>query len=371
METGQIIHIVITAMAILGAGAVALVCDMLKTNNERLRQANMELRLRREEEQRRTEQAVEQLRQLTGLTIQQALPPAAPLTLPETAGGRPATPLLADPASPEAPPRRHRRLEGKTAPLLPQIAGLSGDHVGKTLEEARAVARNLLQANAAGGPAPRASGDDGEAARNNRASATPARRNWDLLLKNAPRSAPTFAVAAVPATPKQRGELIPFESLHSNQDTLPPGLHRAGALRHLLDSRAPFRGMVMAIGVNGWNDRPVSDPMAETLNHAVTEYLSALLEPSEFACQPGADRFVLVSQDRDGAAQRRFAALAGKLSDFQLKRSTTTALFSYSGFEANGEPLCEAVASALDLMQANRAQSAPAVLGTSRRRKVV
>jgi hypothetical protein len=365
METGQILHIVITAIAIIGAGAVALVCDMLKTNNERLRQANMELRVRREEEQRRTELALEQLRRMTELTAERALPPASPSSLPKSSEQRRPAPLLAETAAREQAPRRARRLAAGGPALPAETASVARDHVGETLEEARAVARNLMTAN----------GERSGAVRNSSAPGIPARKNWEMLLKNAGsrRSAATIDVTPVPAGARQRGELIPFESLQSNQDGLhlPPGFHPSGALSHLLDSRTPFRGMVIAIGVNGLNEQPEGEPSAETLTKAVAEYLRTLLEPAEFVCQPGPGRYVLVSQDRDGAAQRRFKALAGKLSNFELRRSPTNALFSYSGFEASGEPLCEAVAAALDRLQAKgEAQLAPA-LESSRRRKVV
>jgi hypothetical protein len=65
METGQAMQIVVTVIAIIGAAAVAFVCDMLRMSNERLHRANLELRTRTKYEQRRADRAVEQLRQLT------------------------------------------------------------------------------------------------------------------------------------------------------------------------------------------------------------------------------------------------------------------------------------------------------------------
>lgn len=65
MEPAQILQIIVTIVVILGAAAVALVCDMLKSNNERLRQENAELQVRREEERRRADLALRQLKAVT------------------------------------------------------------------------------------------------------------------------------------------------------------------------------------------------------------------------------------------------------------------------------------------------------------------
>jgi hypothetical protein len=54
MELGQYqLQVFISLVVILGAACVALICDFLKGNNEQLRELNIELKVRREEEQRR------------------------------------------------------------------------------------------------------------------------------------------------------------------------------------------------------------------------------------------------------------------------------------------------------------------------------
>src|SRR5579871_2208604 len=56
MELGQhSIQIFISLIVILAAAFVALVCDLLKGNNDQLRELAIELRVRREEEQRRAQ----------------------------------------------------------------------------------------------------------------------------------------------------------------------------------------------------------------------------------------------------------------------------------------------------------------------------
>src|ERR1700680_3738223 len=57
MELGQYqLQIFIGLVVILGAAFVALICDFLKGNNEQLRELTIELRVRREEEQKRAQQ---------------------------------------------------------------------------------------------------------------------------------------------------------------------------------------------------------------------------------------------------------------------------------------------------------------------------
>lgn len=97
----QLVRIVVSSVAIVGASAIALVCDLLNADNERLRQANLELEVRREEEQRRTELALNPLNRMSQVSAAPSLahrPPRA------TADAAP----VANPARdcPEPNPRR-------------------------------------------------------------------------------------------------------------------------------------------------------------------------------------------------------------------------------------------------------------------------
>src|SRR5580692_6599950 len=54
MELGQYqMQIFLSLVVILGAAFVALICDLLKGNNEQLRELALELKVRREEEHKR------------------------------------------------------------------------------------------------------------------------------------------------------------------------------------------------------------------------------------------------------------------------------------------------------------------------------
>ena len=54
MDLGSLeLQIFVSLTVVLGAAFVALVCDYLKGNNEQLREHNIELRVRKEEQERR------------------------------------------------------------------------------------------------------------------------------------------------------------------------------------------------------------------------------------------------------------------------------------------------------------------------------
>src|ERR1700679_3701150 len=54
MELGKYqLQIFVSLVVILGAAFVALICDLLKGNNEQLRELTIELKVRREEENKR------------------------------------------------------------------------------------------------------------------------------------------------------------------------------------------------------------------------------------------------------------------------------------------------------------------------------
>lgn len=72
------LQIFVSLMVVLGAAFVALVCDYLKGNNERLREANLELQVRRQEEHKReqwlerTQKQAAETAALSQLEIQKA-----------------------------------------------------------------------------------------------------------------------------------------------------------------------------------------------------------------------------------------------------------------------------------------------------------
>jgi hypothetical protein len=358
MDTGNFIHILITVVGIIGAAAVALVCDMLKTNNERLRQANLELEVRREEEQRRTELALDQLKRLT-------------VTVGEAGRALPAA-----------------RSVASQQPAMAALASAAPETRGTTMPEARMVAREFLEnlsnhrplahdAPPAPEPlhmeAPVASVAASEPA----ALRTP-RKNWDLLLKGAAHRT-TIDVTPVPAA-RQRGELIPFESLQLNAPhteaerfKLPAGFHGIGELNRLLEMAKAFDGLVVSVAMNNVGADPGNGIPVGTLRGAVAEWVRGILRTSEFACQSAIDQLIIIVGGEPEATQDRLREITGKLWDFQLRDEVTSdTVLSWGSYESHGQTLSEAVRTAVQRMEENRRSRVAASSGSasSRRRAV-
>jgi hypothetical protein len=147
MEPGQIMHIVVTVVAIVSAACAALLCDVLRTDNARLRQANLALLAQRQEQQRRTELDLDPSKPRSRKASKLARSPGP---------GKPtldAPVIEAQEVRPigESPPRRVRIAScDRPVPLADvrrpeEINSLGGPgDRGGTLEEARALARHLL-----------------------------------------------------------------------------------------------------------------------------------------------------------------------------------------------------------------------------------
>ncbi|MBS1875887.1 MAG: hypothetical protein JSU00_21915 [Acidobacteria bacterium] len=360
MDTGQILQIIITVVVLIGVAAVALVCDILKTSNERLRRINLELRVRRDEEKRRTALALEQLHRL------QAGPGKA---LPEA----PSAPIAAASASECLPPPTDSTPPAPAAGFAPN--GSAAAPAPALAPESVSLAEPpcpIVRAIALATPQVAPASIAGPLASKTGAPTMSHRRDWEQLLRNSSRRRVPLELA--PPQARHKGELIPFESLQPSPESfgLPGGFHPYAALAHFLDSRSPFRGMVMAVGVNGVPDLTADAAPDDTLLDAVEDLLRDLLEAHEFCSPTGRGRFVILTPDRDAAAQRRFDAVLGQLWNFQLRRAFAGAqLFHCGGFEADGEPLSKGVAAAVAHMDANRGSTAAPQLETVRRRLAV
>ena len=231
MEPGQIIHIVVTVVAILSAAAAALLCDALRTENARLRRANLELLAKWHHQLRRAELRRDRSREpekLIGVTSTQERYPSG---IPLAARGR---------SNGDSTRRTARRAlagadrYGDRQQQESRIGGGFGD-LGGTLQEAREVAKHLLTATARNGfsktAAPLlnevAAGNDepqtGSAwagASSGGSTAPTTRRNWGVLLKTQggqPEQNTGVELGPIPGLGRQKGEVIPFESLHPTQ----------------------------------------------------------------------------------------------------------------------------------------------------------
>jgi hypothetical protein len=188
MDTGQLLHVVVTLLIIGSAGAVAVHCDQLRATIERLRELNRELRVENEAEQRRTAAAIEQFERVQAEAGRLAAAPPQMLL--------PAPRETVEPA----PARRRpvHRLES-SAPKKTAVAALdaSGPLPGATLTEARLLARGLMASLANQSPGPRERPDGPAAEPVPRQAAADRRVNWDQRPKRSWRT--TIDVTPAPA----------------------------------------------------------------------------------------------------------------------------------------------------------------------------
>ncbi len=126
----------------------------------------------------------------------------------------------------------------------------------------------------------------------------------------------------------------------------PAGFLATSALNQSIESRRPFSGLVVSIGVD--------DGKASL--RAGRSAIESLLQAGESGGTTGPDEFVLLlPAERGASAQRRLSRIAQQLWDFQLgSLSQFGVQFSWGAVEVRNEPLHEAVASAAERMRDTR-----------------
>ncbi len=303
MELGQYqLQIFVSLVVILGAAFVALICDFLKGNNEQLRELAIELKVRREEDQRRSQ----------AMTAQ---PMPAPAQKTEKLVEAPAARVVA------APPERKRTASADAIAAMER---------GAAMASAPRPKRNLER------PA--------------KPAAEPSKKDWKSLLdkradqpKPELKSEPRIDLEAVAAaTVSQRAQ--------ETSSGIPAGFHEGFVLSQLVQSRKPVSGLVVSIGVNA--ARKTDGSLPESVNALI----QSLIGPNDFACQSSAEEFLLIYPgERGPSAQRKLSEIAQQLWDFQLRSlGTVSILFSWGGVEVRSESIDEAIASANERMQETR-----------------
>jgi hypothetical protein len=165
-----------------------------------------------------------------------------------------------------------------------------------------------------------------------------------------PKPVPDVAPVTASAPPVKNWDALLARNAETakakTHDGFPRGFHDGDILKRL--SHQQVNGLVVSIGVN--------TSRAALIPGAVRSLVRSLLGPNDFACQSGADEFVLVYPgERGAAAHRRLSQISQQLWKFQLGTMGTDAIvFSWGGMEVRGEELEEAVASANERMQDTR-----------------
>ncbi len=328
MELGPYqLQIFVSLVVILAAAFVALICDFLRGSNQQLRELAVELRVRREEEQRRTQLLAAAARGMRQPGIQPARPlpvtrekPAAQTRAMEKA--RPVE-LRQKPASPEnAGVTAHARAQkiAESAPAAPRKSSVIDSAI---------LARVARLGNADGTAGTLAGMEFTET---------------EVLLAPPP-----------PGTQRHGHELIAIAggretSSSRPESSLPAGLQDGYVLTRLIQSRRPITGLVVSIGVQSGESRNGDVP------ESVDGLVRSLIGPDDFASRSGADEYLLIyPRERGDSAQRRLSEIAERLWDFQLRSlGRTSILFSWGGVEVEGETISDAIASATERMSQTR-----------------
>jgi hypothetical protein len=299
-----------TAALILTAAVVAFICDFLKRNNEQLREMNIELQLR--QEQNRAPEA----------EIVVAPAPVAHVAIPPV------------PKERAALPKEKKRVVNAEA-----IAAMErGAHLAAAGGRPRSAPVLELKPEAIVAP------------RQEPVKTTEVKmgmkKDWTSLLSR----------GAQAAKPRQ-----PETSLAGLQT----GFHDGFVLNKLVQSRQPVSGLVVSIGVNAARQSDGKLP------EGVLKLVESLIGPNDFAAQNAEDEFLLIYPQEQGAsAQRRLSQIAQQLWDFQLRSlGSLQILFSWGGVEVRSESMEEAIASASERMQETKrgrklvAMESPAAVG--------
>jgi hypothetical protein len=130
----------------------------------------------------------------------------------------------------------------------------------------------------------------------------------------------------------------------------PRGMIQQPALDKLLESREPFTGLVVSIGIN---DSDSSMWHSVGLMQSVGSHIAGLLTEQDFSCRTAYDEFVMVCPGEQGAnPQRRLNHISERLWNYQLRGiGACSILFSWGGVQVQDQPLAEALASATERMR--------------------
>jgi hypothetical protein len=169
------------------------------------------------------------------------------------------------------------------------------------------------------------------------------------------KAAPTESLT--PAEPRLEivsGAGSSSSSLSNSMEVLlPAGMHDRAVLDRAIATGKPFRGLVVAVGVNDVEGRCARN---NDLMNSIGFFVRGLLEKKEFACHHGESEFVILCPELEGAeAQQRLNQIAEQLWDYQLRGvSTWSILFSWGGVDVHCQRLSEAISNASEQMNTTR-----------------
>jgi hypothetical protein len=370
MELGAYqLQIFLSLFVVLGAAFVALVCDLLKGNNEQLRELNVELKVRREEEQKRFELLLNQKEQAQQAPAATEAPAATAQRAQRTDRKRivaqEALAAMERGAQMAAVPRRPRPPMPEPiqapvvaeAPPVEQVVEHVYEHVMEQAVEAPAVAAMSAMPPLSAPPPPVIAAETTEPAAISKTEPTSG-RDWSSLLNR--KTGPAQPAAAAPS----RNDLLEavVEATGSSDPVqpaaavLPAGFQDGFVLSRLVERRQPVSGLVVSIGVTAEEQQGEEVSSPEEVSTAVRTLVESLMGVEDFASQSGPDEYLLIFPSaRGAAAQRRLSEVAQQLWDFQLRSmGKYSVLFSWGGVEVRSESIEEAISSATERMNETR-----------------
>jgi len=384
MELGQYqLQIFVGLVVVLAAAFVALICDFLKGNNEQLRELTIELKVRREEEQRHSQTMIPQtvpavpalrermrLERVEAMATPAALATAAPVAARERkrppsadalAAMQRGAELAAAPRKRTAPPQREREVE--PSQIHPQIhpeIQKSYPQAAPTEETASRVAQAPSGQPAAAAPIAKPvtlvarhsvtnnvseKADltkDAEAARSvtthivanptvvQAANGAP-KKDWGSLLARTAKS--TKQVTQMQGTPMQvastQKDAAPVFEVRENSNAMAAGASNNAQGENAVVPAGFHEGYILSRLVQ--TRQPVSGLVVSigvntprnsdgSMPEPIRKLVQSLIGPGDFACQSSSEEFLLIYPNERGAsAQRRLSEIAQQLWDFQLR----------------------------------------------------
>lgn len=308
-------QLIISLISIAAAAAVALVCDYMRARNAQLR----------EEMDRLAPKAAKRVHRATAGPRRAARPGSKIIPIEATQPLRPLPIELRAEAEPEPQP--------KLEPQHPSESGLKPNSALSTWLIDRAVGRAAQQT-------------EGELTRAPKLETTPVSASVDTQLRD--------LIAAIDPSNQTKPEGSKsdkvVEMIHMK---VPAGMHAPAVLSQVVESRQPFTGLVISIGVSAKDSREAS---AEDLAFSVEPFIAGLLRSSDFGCRVDRQEFLLLCPGpRAAEAQLHLSHISERLWDYQLRTLGKLSLvFNMGGTDVQGESLADAIVSAKQRMSQSR-----------------
>jgi len=163
-----------------------------------------------------------------------------------------------------------------------------------------------------------------------------------------PSAAAPSLMNVAPPSAKVHFEFTPVV----NQPARPKGMIDALELERILRKNKPFTGITVSVSMQGAEGARLSESQLEW----VASFVAGLLDENDYSCRNARDEFLIVCPGLQRAeAQQRLNEIAQRLWDFQLRGiGNHSIVFSWGGVEARNESLGDALASAVERMRLNQ-----------------